>query len=140
MPNAVPEGDGKANLQPLGPAGHATQLSLMPVGNASAKGASPTSVTLFDQGLVQVLQAAVSGVTPKMPYVLCLATTPDGTGTLQPLQAFKSNPAGAAVVNTIGPIRQIVKSDAKEEKRYLVIAEGTPDARGTVVQCQTEDK
>ena len=32
----------------------------------------PTSVSLFDQGLVQVLEAAVSGSTLKKPYILAL--------------------------------------------------------------------
>ena len=33
----------------------------------------PTSVSLFDQGLIQVLQASVTGLEPKQPYVLALA-------------------------------------------------------------------
>ena len=39
---------------------------------------APTSVSLFDQGLTQVLDAAVSGLQPKQPYVLALAENPDG--------------------------------------------------------------
>jgi hypothetical protein len=34
---------------------------------------APTSVSLFDRGLIQVLEAAVSGLQPKQPYVLALA-------------------------------------------------------------------
>src|SRR3984957_12838038 len=49
VPNAVPEGAGLDNLQPLGLAGEATHLSLAAPGAADAK--APTSVTLFDQGL-----------------------------------------------------------------------------------------
>ena len=36
-------------------------------------GAAPTSVSLFDQGLIQVLEAAVTGLAPKTAYVLALA-------------------------------------------------------------------
>ena len=58
---------------------------------------APTSVSLFDQGLIQVLEAAVSGLQPKQSYVLALAENPNGTGVLQPLQSFMTNPAGAAI-------------------------------------------
>jgi hypothetical protein len=39
-------------------------------------------------------------------------------------------------VNTTGPIRQIVQSDLKSEKRYLVIAAGTGAQLGAVVQVE----
>jgi len=35
------------------------------------------------------------------------------------------NPAGAAVVNTVGPIRQVVQGGGVAQRRYLVIATGT---------------
>jgi hypothetical protein len=62
-------------------------------------------VSLFDQGLVQILEASVTGLAPKQAYVLALAETADGSGALQPLAAFTTNPAGAAIVNATGPIR-----------------------------------
>src|SRR5262252_7027494 len=61
VPNAVPQGDGRTNLMPLGAAATATHLELGPVGAVDAA----TSVALFDQGLTQILQAAVSGLAPK---------------------------------------------------------------------------
>jgi len=95
-----------------------------------------TPVTLFDQGLVQVLQAAATGLAPKQPYVLALATEPGGGGALQPLAGFMTNPAGAAIINAIGPIRQVVQSDAGAARRYLVIAPGLPGAPGAAAQVQ----
>ncbi|HSU77325.1 MAG TPA: hypothetical protein VLI89_09645 [Burkholderiales bacterium] len=136
VPNAVPAGEGTAGLQPLGTAGQAAHLSLAPLGQAAA--AAPTSVTLFDQGLTQVLQAAVNGLAPKQPYVLALASRPDGSGALEPLAAFVTNPVGAAIVNAVGPIRQIVQGDAPAARRYLVIAPGTPDKPGAPVQLQVQ--
>ncbi|HMI19632.1 MAG TPA: YncE family protein [Sphingomonas sp.] len=62
VPNAVPSGDGLQNLQPLGVAGQAAHLTLTSV---AASGGALTSVSLYDQGLVQVLQAAVTGLAPK---------------------------------------------------------------------------
>ena len=131
VPGAVPEGPGTQNLVPLGMAADATQLSL------GSKGSKPvTQVTLFDQGLVQVLQAGVTGLEARKPYVLALSTEAGGGGTLQPLAAFMTNPAGAAVVNTIGPIRQVVQADAGAARRWLVIAPGTAAAPGAAVQVQ----
>jgi YVTN family beta-propeller protein len=134
VPNAVPEGDGTQNLQPLGLAGAAAHLELAPTGQTEGK--TPTSVSLFDQGLSQILQAAVTGLAPKQPYVLALARQPDGTGSLEPLASFTTNLAGSAIVNAVGPIRQIVTSDVKGDRRYLVIVSGTPDKVGTLVQVQ----
>jgi len=135
VPNAVPEGAGTQGLQALGVAGQATHLSLVPAGNARAKEA-PTSVSLFDQGLTQVLQASVSGLEAKQPYVLALSQNADGSGALQPLAAFTTNPAGSAIVNALGPIRQVVQGENKVERRYLVIVAGTAEKHGAALQIQ----
>jgi YVTN family beta-propeller protein len=138
VPGAVPAASpGTSNLQPLGVAGQSTQLWLAPPG-ANKEKKAPTSVSLSDQGLVQVFEAAVSGLEPGKPYLLALATEPSGTGVLEPLQGFMTNPAGAAIVNTIGPIRQMVRGENKIPRRYLVIVPGTPDNHGIPVQVQSE--
>ena len=136
--NAVPEGDGMQNLQPLGVAGEATQLSLAPAGTARPAEKLPTSVTLFDQGLTQVLEAAVTGLLPMRPYVLALAVKPDGSGAVELLAAFMTNSAGSAVVNAVGPIRQVVRSADPVECRYLVIVSGTVGNVGAPVQIQAQ--
>ena len=93
LANAVMNGYGTQRLQPLGLAGNVTRLSLVqqPGTNHSSTITNndtnaPTSISLFDQGLVQVLQAAITGLEPKHPYVLALSLNPNGTGTLGPLQ------------------------------------------------------
>ena len=131
VPRAVPEGPGTNNLQPLGIAANSAHLQMI-----DKDGNVATQVTLFDQGLVQVLQAAATGLVPKMSYVLALADNAKGTGKLQPLASFVTNPAGAAIVNALGPIRQIVDGIDGGTKRFLVIAMGTPAAIGSVVQSQ----
>jgi YVTN family beta-propeller protein len=133
----VPEGLGTNNLQPLGIAGQSAELWLAPPG-AKKEAKAPTSVSLSDQGLVQVLEAAVTGLEPGKPYLLALASEPSGTGVLEPLQGFMTNPAGAAVVNAIGPIRQLVRGEDKAPRRYLMILPGTPDTHGAPVQVQRE--
>jgi YVTN family beta-propeller protein len=138
VPGAVPAASpGTRNLQPLGVAGQSVQLWLAPPG-ANKEKKAPTSVSLSDQGLVQVFEAAVSGLEPGKPYLFALATEPSGTGALEPLQGFMTNPAGAAIVNTIGPIRQLVRGENKMPRRYLVIVPGTPDNHGVPVQVQSE--
>lgn len=134
VPNAVADGDGMQNLQPLGVAGQAAHLTLA---SSAGRNAPETSVSLFDQGLVQVLQASVTGLEPKQPYVMALAGKADGTGKLEPLAAFTTNPAGAAIVDTVGPIRQIVQGEGAAPRRWLVIATGTADHLGAVVQMET---
>jgi DNA-binding beta-propeller fold protein YncE len=137
VPNAVPEGNATQGLQPLGIAGNATHLYLVPLVNGKAMNVTkaPTSIALFDQGLVQVLEAAVTGLQPNHPYVLALSRNPDGSGPLvPPLQQFKTWPAGGAIVNTIGPIRQILQENVPP--RYLVIVPGTAAEHGPPVQIQ----
>jgi YVTN family beta-propeller protein len=135
VPNAVPEGLGAENLQPLGKAGIATHLILAPRGVANV---SPTSVSLFDQGLIQILQGSVTGLAPKHGYVLGLSNHADGSGALEPLAKFMTNPAGSAIVNVSGPIRQIVTGDTPAERRWLVVAESAGDMPGAVLQVQRD--
>ena len=133
--DAVPQGDGKQGLQPLGVAGEAIHLALAPVAGGKS-GAMPTSVSLFDQGLTQVLQASVTGLEPRKPYVLALASQPDGKGKLEPLSSFMTNPAGSAIVNAVGPIRQVVQDAGDGQRRYLVIAAASTDGTASPVQVQ----
>ncbi len=137
VPNAAPNPDDRQNLEGLGVAGQVAQLTLAPKAG-SVVGKAPTSISLFDQGLIQVLQASVTGLEPKQKYVLALADQADGGGALQPLAAFVTNPAGSAIVEATGPIRQIVENSAKPERRYLVIAPGDATTFGAAIQVQTE--
>jgi YVTN family beta-propeller protein len=136
VPNAAPNPDDRQNLQALGVAGQVAHLALAPK-NSAKDAQAPTSVSLFDQGLIQVLQASVTGLAPKQKYVLALAEHADGTGALQPMAAFMSNPAGSAIVNATGPIRQIVGESIKTDRRYLVIAPGDATTVGEPVQIET---
>jgi YVTN family beta-propeller protein len=139
VPNAVPQGDGTQGLQPLDAAGRATHLALGATESrkdAHSEDKAPTSVSLFDQGLIQVLQASVTGLEPKQSYVLALAHERAGEGPLEPLAAFMTNPAGAAIVNATGAIRQVVHGEDDIVRRYLVIAKGHADKPGRVVQVQ----
>lgn len=132
VPGAASADDSRNDLQPLSLAGMVEHVALAAPGAEQA-----TSVSLFDQGLVEVLQAAVTGLKPKSSYVLALASSPDGGGILEPLEGFTTNPAGGAIVNTSGQIRQLVLGPSPGSRRYLVIVPGQPDKMGKPVQVQS---
>jgi hypothetical protein len=67
-----------------------------------------------------------------------LAAEPAGGGALEPLQGFMANPAGSAIVNAVGPIRQVVQGADQMPRRYLVIVPGTADDHGAAVQVQSQ--
>jgi YVTN family beta-propeller protein len=135
VPDAVPAGDGLQNLQPLGVASQATHLSLSAVGGPKTS-IPATSVSLFDQGLLQVLQASVTGLAPKEPYAIGLSDAPDGSGRIEKLAAFMTNPAGSAIVNAIGSFRTLDHSQSTTRRRYLVIVPGGTDNFAKPVQVQ----
>jgi YVTN family beta-propeller protein len=135
--NAVPEGTGTNGLQPLGIAGQAVHLMMVSTAAKPVAGAqAPTSVALFDQGLTQMLEASVTGLEAKQPYMLALAQRADGSGALEPLASFMTNPAGAAIVNAVGPIRQLVRGEGDTPRRYLVIVPGATTGAAKPVQLQ----
>ena len=137
VPNAVPVGDGTQGLSLLDSAGYVATLSLVPAARGAVPGGrAPTSVALFDQGLVQVLQASVTGLEPLHSYVLALSPRSDGGGALESLATFTTNPAGSAIVDALGPIRLFLQGGGDAPRRYLVIAPGTPGQHGAPVQVQ----
>jgi YVTN family beta-propeller protein len=132
VPTAVPDGSGLEKLQPLGLAVNTEVLTLN-----DAEGRGRTEVTLFDQGVLQVLQAVVTGLPPKKPFVLALSSDPHGKVSPDPLAAFTTNPVGAAIVNAIGPIRQVTQTNT-DARRYLIIVNGKPGELGEPVQVQAQ--
>jgi YVTN family beta-propeller protein len=134
VPEAASTGTaGTENLQPLGLAGAAVHLALTAPGSKNS-----TTVSLFDQGLTQVLQAAVVGLEPMKPHVLALTSNADGTGQIEPIAQFMTNPAGAQIVNAVGPIRQIVDptTPARDQRRYLAVMTVENGKPGRPVQLQ----
>lgn len=123
-------GAGRDNLMPLGEAGKVTRINL--------SGTGMTSVALFDQGFIQILEAGVAGLKPRQIYEMILATNSDGSGEAEPIAKFTTNPTGGAVVNATGPIRQIVKGDKPAARRYLAIREVVDERPGAVVQVQQD--
>ena len=138
VPEAVPEGDGLTNLVAIGGAGLSAHLTMGPPGAKPAD--APTTVTVNNQGLIDLLQAAVTGLQPKTNYELALVehrTKPYGT--VEPLVAFVTNPAGAAIVDTLGPLRRFVAGPADQtDRRYLVIVPASANTESEPLQIQLE--
>lgn len=119
--NAVPSGEGIANLVPLGLSGMATHLNLVAFGMSKASG----NVVVNSLGLIDSLQIAVSGLKPGDEYELQLVDSLSSPfGSRLSLVRFKANPAGAALAQALGPIRESVTSDTTPtSRRYLLVVE-----------------
>jgi len=85
-----------------------------------------------------MLQAAVVGLEPSKPYMLALTSNSDGTGEVEPVARFMTNLAGAAIVNAVGPIRQIVDPSIEgfDLQRYLAVITVENGGPGHAVQLQ----
>ncbi|HEY9695995.1 MAG TPA: beta-propeller fold lactonase family protein [Trichocoleus sp.] len=135
VPNAVPQGDGLDNLTPLGDSGLAAHVVMGPPGSSPEQ--SPTTVSINNQGLIDLVEAAVTGLQPKQQYQLVLVERPTSPyGEIQPLETFQTNPAGAAVVNTVGPIKRIVADSPELQRRYLAIVSVGDPNQAIPVQVQ----
>jgi hypothetical protein len=78
----------------------------------------------------------VTGLAPMQPYTLALAARSDGQGPLEPLANFTTNQAGAAIVNAVDPIRQVIEVNAAVLRRFLVVAPVVDGKVGVPVQLQ----
>ncbi len=132
IPNAVPVGNGSENLSPIGTSGDAVHLTLISV----ESGKPQTTVAINNQGLIDLLEAAVTGLEAKKPFLLALGSNADGSGSLEPVAKFMTNPAGAAIVVTVGPLRRAVQSSEDSQRRFLVIVPLNEDKPGLPVQVQ----
>jgi YVTN family beta-propeller protein len=132
VPEAVPSGDGTSNLTPLADAGKAAHLTLVaPQGSGSQAHAT---VSVNSLGPLDLLQMAVSGLKPGQMYRLWMvsARTPPYEQK-QVLATFKTNLAGAQVVQTVGPFRQVLTADSEKtaevtQQRFLLITPTDSDA------------
>ncbi len=134
VPEAVTTGDGTNNLMPLADAGKAAHLTLSaPAGSGSSARAT---VSVNSLGPLDLLQMAVSGLKPGQMYRLWLTTSQTPPyGQKQELATFKTNLAGAQIVQTVGPFRQVLtfeseKSAEVPRQRFLLVTaadSGTPE-------------
>ena len=106
VPNAVPDGAGTDNLVPLGEAGKHRSPASGSGGTAFPN--AHASVAVNSLGLLDLVEMAPSWLAPKSQYQLYLAESDHAPfGKLVPLAAFKTNPDGAAIVQTLGPLKSL---------------------------------
>jgi len=123
VPNAVPNGDGTDNLVPLGEAGNTARLHLDNGGTTLPKAQGWVAVNSL--GLLDLVQVAAEGLTPKSQYQVYLAQSDHAPfGKLEPLAVLKTNPDGAGIVQTIGPLKTLVASaTSAPPQRFLIVSE-----------------
>jgi YVTN family beta-propeller protein len=107
VPGAVPNGDGMANLTPLGVAGQTLHIEMLPASGASSTGRATVAVNSL--GVIDLLEIAVAGLQPGQEYELFLVdslTKPDANRV--GLAKFRTWPNGAGIAQAIGPLRTVV--------------------------------
>src|SRR2546430_8765451 len=105
VPAAAPNGAGTPNLAPLGDAGKTTRLHLEAAGTAWPE--AQASVAVNSLGLVDLVQLAAKGLAPRAQYQGYLAASDHAPfGRLEALAVLKTNPDGAGIVQTIGPLKE----------------------------------
>jgi len=131
VPDAVPTGDGTANLMPLGEAGQAAHLTLTAPEGRGSQASATVSVNVL--GPADLLQIAVSGLKLGQSYRLWLVTSLTAPyGQKEELATFKTNLAGAQIAQAIGPFRQVLTSKSEGaaeggERRFLLLTPADSD-------------
>jgi YVTN family beta-propeller protein len=114
------------NLVPLAEAGNTARLHLQAAGTALPN--AQASVAVNSLGLLDLVQIAAEGLTPKSQYQVYLAESDHAPfGKLEPLAVLKTNPDGAGIVQTIGPLKTLVAgagtTGGTPSRRFLIVTE-----------------
>jgi YVTN family beta-propeller protein len=134
VPNAVPNGPGTENLMPLGVAANTARLHLEAGGTALPD--AQASVAVNSLGLLDLVQIAARGLSPRTQYQVYLAESNQSPfGNLEPLAVLKTNPDGAGIVQAIGPLKFVGGKDPNSStpQRFLVVTD-TKDSSQAVLR------
>jgi YVTN family beta-propeller protein len=124
VPNAVPSGSGAENLMPLGAAANTARLHLEAGGTALPD--AQASVAVNSLGLLDLIQIAAKGLSPKTQYQVYVAESNHPPfGRLEPLAVLKTNPDGAGIVQAIGPLKALAGHDQQSpaSQRFLIVTD-----------------
>jgi YVTN family beta-propeller protein len=139
VPNAVPSGQGKENLTPLGNAGNTAHLHLN-AGSTALPGAR-ASVAINSLGLLDLVEIAAAGLAPTTTYRVYLAESNHlPYGKLQELAILKTNSDGAGIVQAIGPLKSLASSAAPTSSVnpcFLIVAGSDDDANVVLIEANT---
>ena len=134
VPNAVPNGLGTENLMSLGVAANTARLHLEAGGTALPD--AQASVAVNSLGLLDLIQIAARGLSPRTQYQVYLADSNRSPfGKLEPLAVLKTNPDGAGIVQAIGPLKSVGGKDpnSSSPQRFLVVTD-TKDSSQVVLR------
>jgi hypothetical protein len=135
VPNAVPTGNGLSGLLPLGSSGESVHLFMGHPGSAAST--APTTVTLNNQGPIDLLEAAVTGLQPATSYTLGYVPNLAAPGqNFQPLNTFATNAAGAQIAESIGVLREVLAGTPQPEDFLVIVPAG--ETQPVQVQLQSQ--
>src|SRR5437588_5077381 len=137
VPNAVPNGPGTENLMPLGAAANTARLHLEAGGTALPD--AQASVAVNSLGLLDLVQIAARGLTPKESYQVYLAESSQSPfGKLEPLALLKTNPDGGGIVQAIGPLKVLAGNDANSPapQRFLIVTNAKDSSQVVLRQAK----
>jgi YVTN family beta-propeller protein len=140
VPNAVSSGAGIENLTPLGVAANTARLHLEAGGTELPN--AQASVAVNSIGLLDLLQIAAAGLSPKSQYQVYLAdSNQEPFGKLEPLAVLKTNPDGAGIVQAIGPLKTLANDDPNSAapRRFLIIADVNDSSKVVLRQAKAQD-
>ncbi len=99
------------------------------------------SVAVNSLGLLDLIQIAAEGLTPKSQYQVYLAESDHAPfGKLESLAVLKTNPDGAGIVQAIGPLKTLARNSTPAggaaSRRFLIVTD--PKDPSQVVLRQTD--
>src|ERR1700746_1696200 len=138
VPNAVPSGSGTDNLMPLAAAANTARLHLEAGGTALPDAQASAAVNSL--GLSDLVQIAARGLAPQTQYQVYLAESNESPfGKLEPLAVLKTNPDGAGIVQTIGPLKVLEGNDpnSSTSRRFLIVTDIKDSSQVVLRQTET---
>ncbi len=100
------------------------------------------SVAVNSLGLLDLIQIAARGLTPKSQYQVYLAESEHAPfGKLEPLAILKTNPDGAGIVQAVGPLKSLAGGlgiAAKPVSQRFIIITELKDASRVVLRQASE--
>jgi hypothetical protein len=103
-----------------------------------------TSVAVNSLGLLDLIQIAAVGLAPSSQHQVYLADLEHAPfGRLEPLAILRTNPDGAGIVQTVGPLKSVSAGTATDaamgSRKFLVVSELSDPSRVILQQTRPSD-
>ena len=92
-------------------------------------------------GLLDLIQIAAKGLSPRTQYQIYLTESNElPFGKLEPIAVLKTNPDGAGIVQTIGPLKVLAANDpnSSTSQRFLIITDIKDSSQVVLRQTKNE--